>query len=118
MSSKPGGADENVQAPQGSADRGAWRWNRNRGRPDARSGDQSGQKPVSKTFTGKEEGLGAEYVYQLTLGTEASVQYARTTTKIIRYMSTKYKSGGDVERSLTDGVRLDIQVPLAQLELW
>jgi hypothetical protein len=113
MSSKTGGAGESAPATQGSGDRGPRRRNphRNRGRSDSRSGDKAEQKPISKAFVGKEEGLGDEYVYQLTSGNEASVQYTRTTAEIVRFTSTKYKNGGDVERSLTDGVRLVIPVP-------
>ncbi len=72
------------------------------------------QRPPVKKFAGKEEGLGDEYVYQHTNGREASDQYAVTTEEIIRYIATKYRDGGaDVERSLSDGMKLVIGVPTA-----
>jgi hypothetical protein len=71
------------------------------------------QKPIIRKFVGKEESLGDEYVYQLTSGNEASDQYARTTEEIVRYTSTKFKRGGDVERSLTNGSKLIVPMPTA-----
>ena len=85
----------------------------NRGRCNrGNSGDRPPtQKP--KKFTGKEESLGDEFVYQHTDGRDATDQYARTTEEIIRYSSTKYKNGGDVERSLADGVMIGFPMPVA-----
>jgi hypothetical protein len=71
-------------------------------------------KPQPKKFTGKEDGLGEEYyVYQYTNGREAMDQYTKTTEEIIRYVSTKYKHGAGVERSLADGAILVIGIPTA-----
>jgi hypothetical protein len=69
--------------------------------------------PQPKKFTGKEEGLGDEYVYQHTEGRDATDQYSRTTEEIIRHTSTKYKNGRDVERSLSDGVAIVFPMPPA-----
>jgi hypothetical protein len=87
----------------------------NRGRYPNRTGgsdnrsQQQHHKP--KKFTGKEEALGDEFVYQHTEGRDATDQYARTTEEIIRYSSTKYKNGGDVERSLADGTAILFPMP-------
>jgi hypothetical protein len=50
-------------------------------------------------------------VYQHTSGREATDEYATTTEEIIRYSSSKYKHGADVERSLSDGVLFDVTMP-------
>ena len=98
--------------PREAAERGQRRHRGgNRGGKPNRGRDEAQQKPVTKRFVGKEESLGDEFVYQLTTGSEASDQYARTTEEIVRYTSTKYKQGGDVERSLSDGVRMVIDLP-------
>ena len=78
-----GGAPNNRQrdSQQGRGNRG--RSNRGYG------GDRSQQHPRPKKFTGKEEGLGDEYVYQHTNGRDATDQYARTTEELIRYTSIK-----------------------------
>ena len=68
-------------------------------------------KPPPKKFEGKEDGLGEEYVYEYTSGREATDQYTKTTEEIIRYSSTKYKHGADVERSLADGMKIVIVMP-------
>lgn len=83
----------------------------NRGRFNNRNDDKAQRPPASKAFTGKEESLGGEFVYQHTNGREASDQYSTTTDEIIRYSSTKYKNGADVERSLSDGEKLVIAMP-------
>jgi hypothetical protein len=88
-----------------------------RGRPSNRTGSQgrggstTPQRPVPRKFIGKEESLGDEFVYQHTDGREASDQYTTTTDEIVRYSSTKYKNGADVERSLGDGTKLIITMP-------
>ena len=84
----------------------------NRGRFN-RDGIDSGSRPQAKKFVGKETELGDEFVYQHTSGRDASDQYARTTEEIVRYSSSKYKNGGDVERSLADGTKLTIPLPAA-----
>ncbi len=84
------------------------RHRRNQGGRGSNSRDEHQNKPVVRTFIGKEGGLGDEFFYQLTSGNEASDQYARTTEEIVRYTSAKYKQGGDVERSLADGIKLII----------
>jgi len=66
-------------------------------------------------FIGKETELGDEFVYQHTAGRDASDQYTRTTEEIIRYSSSKYKYGGDVERSLADGTLLVVPAPSAPI---
>jgi hypothetical protein len=113
MSSNPG-AGANGQASRPPDDRGQRRrsgqWGPGRS-GNARGQERAPQRPTIKKFIGKEGGLGDKYVYQLTSGTEASDQYARTTEEIIRYLSTKYKRGGDVERSLTDGTKLAMPIP-------
>ena len=50
-------------------------------------------------------------MYQHTSGREATDEYATTTEEIIRYSSTKYKHGADIERSLSDGVLFEVKVP-------
>jgi hypothetical protein len=82
---------------------------RNRGRNNSGSGES--QKPPPQKFTGKEDSLGDEYVYQHTDGREASDQYASTTEEIIRYASTTKKNGADVGRSLANGIKLVIATP-------
>lgn len=74
-------------------------------------GEDTPRRPQPVKFTGKEDGLGDEFIYQLTSGRDATDQYARTTEEIIRYSSTKYKNGADVERSLSDEQRLVITTP-------
>ena len=74
-------------------------------------GEDTPRRPQPVKFTGKEDGLGDEFIYQLTSGRDATDQYARTTEEIIRYSSTKYKNGADVERSLSDEQRLVIPTP-------
>ena len=69
----------------------------NRGGRQMNNRDTPQQRPSMKKFVGKEDGLGEEFVYQLTSGNEASDQYAKTTEEIIRFTSTKYKQGGDVD---------------------
>jgi hypothetical protein len=110
MSTPPAAATEETgrtrqrNSQQRSGNRG--RFNRDHGR------DRPGQqRPQPKKFTGKEEALGDEYVYQHTDGRDATDQYARTTEEIIRYTSTKYKNGGDVERSLADGTLFTFVMP-------
>jgi hypothetical protein len=71
----------------------------NRARFNSRSEEKS-QKQLPRRFTGKEESLGNEFVYQHTDGREASDQYSSTTDEIIQYSSTKYKNGADVGRKL------------------
>mmetsp|Transcript_10500 Transcript_10500/g.17381 ORF Transcript_10500/g.17381 Transcript_10500/m.17381 type:complete len:245 (-) Transcript_10500:48-782(-) len=85
---------------------------RNRGHKGRRH--QTKSVPIQvKKFSGKEEGLGDEFVYQHTEGRDATDQYTRTTEEIICYSSTKYKFGADVERSLSQGSKLNINVPTA-----
>ena len=47
----------------------------------------------------------------MTSGKYASDQYTKTTEEIIRFTAIKFKSGGDVERSLSDGAILTIPMP-------
>jgi hypothetical protein len=102
--------------PQGSPSQGTQQSqsqrNNQRGGSRGRFKPQQQQlQPPVKKFVGKEEGLGDEFVYHYTDGREATDQYARTTEEIVRYVSTKYKHGADVERSLADGVRLIVVMP-------
>jgi hypothetical protein len=77
-------------------------------------GSRPQQQPqLNKKFVGKEDNLGDEYVYEYTVGREASDQYISTTEEIVRYWSTKLKNGGDVERSLSSGTRLVIALVTA-----
>ncbi len=64
----------------------------NRGRFSGRGRDAPRPPPQVRRFTGKEDGLGDEYVYEHTDGREASDQYAVTTEELTRYTSTKYKT--------------------------
>jgi hypothetical protein len=94
--------------------------NRNRGRSNNSRRENNSESrspgvpsvPKSK-FIGKEESLGNEFVYQHTDGRDASDQFTTTTEEIVRYSSTKYKSGADVERSLANGVKVTIEMPTA-----
>jgi hypothetical protein len=69
--------------------------------------------PQPKKFTGKEEGLGDEHVCQHTEDRDATDQCSRATEEIIRQTSTKCKNGGDVERSLSDGLAIVFAMPPA-----
>ena len=86
-------------------------WNRSRGGGSEPRRAESSLKPATKKFVGREEGLGDAFVYQITSGSDASDQYTKTTEEIIRFSATKYKNGGDVERSLTDGAAMVIDMP-------
>ena len=105
MSSNPGSNDTGRPAVAG---RGT-----NQGRFGGRGQDRSRVAPQVKRFTGKEESLGDEYIYEHTDGREASDQYSVTTDELIRYSSTKYKNGADVGRSLFGGARITIVLPPA-----
>ena len=60
-------------------------------------------KPHGPKFTGKEAGLGDEYIYSYTEGPQAGNQYRKTTDEIIRYVGGKYKSNPeDVVASLRE----------------
>jgi hypothetical protein len=111
MSSGTGANPSWGAAQRGSPRQGAQQRGGNRGRFKPTHRPET--KPQPKKFTGKEEGLGDEYVYQYTDGSEATDQYTTTTEEIIRYASTKYKHGADVERSLADGMMLAITIPTA-----
>jgi hypothetical protein len=54
----------------------------NRGRSDGRSQDRP-KAPQLEKFTGKEESVEDEFVYQHTAGREPSDQYSTTTDEII-----------------------------------
>lgn len=62
--------------------------------------DPGQQSLMCRSFTGNEDGLNHEFVYSLAGSTDASSQYSKTTKGI-----TKYKNGGDVEHSLSEGVK-------------
>jgi hypothetical protein len=122
MSSKArSGASTDGSAAQGSPSQGTQQSQRstqhggNHGRFKAQAQQQ--QQPPAKKFTGKEEGLGDEFIYQFTDGWEATDQYARMTKEIVRYVSTKYKHGADVEISLVDGAKLIINMPPPPVEV-
>jgi Reverse transcriptase (RNA-dependent DNA polymerase) len=85
--------------------------NRSKGGGSGPRRTESSPKPATKKFVGKEEGLGDEFVYQVTSGSDASDQFAKTTEEIIRFTATKYKNGGDVERTLTDEALMVIPLP-------
>jgi hypothetical protein len=111
MSSTTTGAGGNGQATQPSGERGQRRRPKGGGGRGNAHTERPPEQPAAPKFIGKEDGLGNEYVYQLTTGNEASDQYAKTTEEIIRYLSTKYKRGGDVERSLADGTMMSTPIP-------
>jgi hypothetical protein len=69
--------------------------------------------PQPKKFTGKEEGLGDEHVCQHAEGRDVTDQHSRTIEEIIRHASTKCKNGGDVGRSLSNGVAIVFPMPPA-----
>ena len=101
-------------ASTGGAQQPQTRGNRRGSRNRSGSGQPRGEsspKPAAKKFVGREEGLGDTFVYQITSGSDASDQYTKTTEEIIRFSATKYKNGGDLERTLTDGVLLTIVMP-------
>ena len=100
-----GGSPRNCTSQQG---RGG-----NRGRFNRKSDRERSQRPQPKRFTGKEDGLGDQFVYQHTEGRDTTDQHAKTTEEIIRYSSTKHKNGGDMERSLADGAMRTFAVPTA-----
>uniref|UniRef100_A0A6U5LIK2 Uncharacterized protein n=1 Tax=Grammatophora oceanica TaxID=210454 RepID=A0A6U5LIK2_9STRA len=83
---------------QGSKQKSSWKKKnqRNQNRSKAPSA------PATPKFTGKEAGLGEEFVYSLTEGPQAGNQYRKTTDEIIRYCGVKYvgKGGEDVVVSL------------------
>ena len=97
-----------IQQQQPSGNRGR---NRNKVGGSGPRHTESSLKPATKKFVGKEEGLGDEFVYQVTSGSDASDQFTKTTEEIIRYSATKFKNGGDVERTLTDEAVMDIAMP-------
>ena len=88
------------------------RWGNNRERRRGNGGHPA-PKPHVPKFKGNKEALGDEYVYDMTKGREAGNQYTKTSEAIIRYTSNKYKNGGDVERSLDEGVVYTITWPPA-----
>lgn len=108
MNTNPGAEVSGRPAEENSQRRGG-----NRARSSGR-GQERPQRPQPKKFTGREESLG-EFVYQHTDGREASDQYSVTTEEIIRYSSTKYVKGADVERSLDDGSKVVFEYPPAAI---
>jgi hypothetical protein len=115
MTRSPDAEDAAPPATQDDSERTQGQRGRNRGGSSQRGGKDKTLKPIQKGFTGKEENLGDEFVYQHTVGREASDQYSTTTDEIIRYSSTKYKNGADVERSLSDARKLVIPLPPAPI---
>ena len=82
--------------------------NKSRGGQDR---SENSGKPDTKKFVGKEGSL-SHFIYQITSGNDASDQYTKTTEEIIRFTATKFKNGGDVERSLFGGGVMDIPMPI------
>jgi hypothetical protein len=116
MSNTSGGSGSSGGSPPAGGGRGSQQQRRQRAgqQGQQRSRYRSGQgpnksstagRPAAKKFTGKEDGLGDEFVYFYTSGREATDQFARTSEEVTRYCSTKYKSGADVSRSLDDGTK-------------
>ena len=77
--------------------RNSQRGGRNRNAASGSNPHTAGLKPTTTRFVGKEEGLGAAFVYQAMVGSDASDQYTKTTEEIIRYATTKFTHGCDVE---------------------
>ena len=114
-SARPAGSGSGAAASSGAQQhrRNSQRGGRNRSAASASNPHTAGLKPTTTRFVGKEEGLGAAFVYQAMVGSDASDQYTKTTEEIIRYATTKFTHGCDVEQSLTDGVLLDLPLPMA-----
>ena len=115
-SARPAGSGSGGAAASSGAQqhrRNSQRGGRNRSAASASTPHTAGLKPTMTRFVGKEEGLGAAFVSQAMVGNDASDQYAKTTEEIIRYATTKFTHGCDVEQSLTDGVLLDLPLPVA-----
>ena len=113
-SARPAGSGSGAAASSGAQQhrRNSQRGGRNRNAASGSTPHTAGLKPTTTRFVGKEEGLGA-FVYQALAGSDASNQYTKTTEEIIRYATTKFTHGCDVEQSLTDGVLLDFPLPVA-----
>jgi hypothetical protein len=105
--STPSAAEAARSASRGTGNSTPSQRGGNRGRSTGSSQDRQ-QAPQLKKFTGKEEGLGDEFVYQHTDGREASDQYASTTEEIIRYAATRFKMGSEVGRCLADNKKVII----------
>jgi hypothetical protein len=116
MSANPGTGSPAARGTSDSTQRSSQRGG-NRGRSNGSSQDAPQRPSLNlRHFTGKEAGLGDKYVYQYTDGREASDQYSATTEEIIRYSSSKFHQGADVERSLDNKMKVAFVMPIKPTE--